>query len=55
VTSLAAVFCNRWSRFSCVLFRPWSSELHVSSIRLLGQLNSLLSADLFNQAPYPLL
>ena len=35
VTSLAAVFCNCWSRRSCVLLRLCSSELHVSSSELM--------------------
>ena len=36
VTSLAAVFCNRWSHFSCVSLRPWSSELHVSRLEVMS-------------------
>ena len=36
VTSLAAAFCNCWSRFDCILMRLWSSELHVSSTEVMS-------------------
>ena len=33
---MAAVFCNRWSRFNCVLLRPRSSELHVCGLEVMS-------------------